>query len=73
MNIFAPSALLGIVSLLVSPLSVAQDVEKIWVTIDPIAAKHYKLNQTAHHHNAERLTVQDSPFRNREFYAYQSS
>lgn len=60
MNIFAPSALLGIVSLLVSPLSVAQDVEKIWVTIDPIAAKHYKLNQTAHHHNAERLTVQDS-------------
>lgn len=60
MNIFAPSALLGIVSLLVSPFSTAQDFENIWVTIDPIAAKHYKLNQTAHHHNAERLTVQDS-------------
>ncbi|MEH6397227.1 M28 family metallopeptidase [Pseudoalteromonas sp.] len=60
MNIFAPSALLGVMSLLVSPQSIAQDLDNIWVTIDPIAAKHYKLNQTAHHHNAERLTVQES-------------
>lgn len=59
MNIFVPSALLGIVSLLVSPFSTAQDLEDIWVTIDPIAAKHYMLNQTAHH-QAERLTVQDT-------------
>ncbi|WP_339689478.1 M28 family metallopeptidase [uncultured Pseudoalteromonas sp.] len=60
MNIFAPSVLLGTVSLLVSQLVIAQEPDSIWVSIDPVAAKHYKLNQTAHKHSTELLAPQAS-------------
>ncbi|WP_404343994.1 M28 family metallopeptidase [Pseudoalteromonas mariniglutinosa] len=60
MNTITQRLLLGMASLTASQWGVAQQAESIWVTIDPIAAQHYKLNQTAHKHSNELLTAQAS-------------
>ena len=47
-------------TLLLTQPSYAQDTESVWVTIDPVAAKHYKQVQNSLKPNDELLSIQDT-------------